>query len=196
MLSKLQPAEKCALALIRALVILAFVTIIPETFAQNPILVSATAVSSRPRLVSATKSPRGSSPIAANQIEKRAFELTNAARERTGLPPLVWASELRAMARAHSENMVRLGFFSHVTPDGSRMTDRARAAGVQHFRALGENIAYNQGYDDPGGFAVENWMLSPGHRANILNPEFQESAIGVFVAADGTVYLTQEFIRR
>ena len=47
-----------------------------------------------------------------------------------------------------------------------------------------------------GGFAVENWMLSPGHRANILNPEFQESAIGVFVAADGTVYLTQEFIRR
>ena len=100
------------------------------------------------------------------------------------------------MARAHSESMVRRGFFSHVTPNGSRMTDRARAAGIAHFRALGENIAYNQGYDDPGGFAVENWMLSPGHRANILNPEFQESAIGVFVAADGTVYLTQEFIRR
>ena len=196
MLSRIRPADHCAPALIRALVIFAFATIIPETFAQNPIIVSATAAASRPRVVSATKSPAGSLPIAAGEIEKRAFELTNAAREKKGLPPLAWASELCAMARAHSESMVRRGFFSHVTPDGSRMTDRARAAGIAHFRALGENIAYNQGYDDPGGFAVENWMLSPGHRANILNPEFQESAIGVFVAADGTVYLTQEFIRR
>jgi len=196
MLSKIRPARFCAPALIRALVIFAFVAIIPETFAQNPILASATAASSRPRSVSAAKSPAASLPIAANEIEKRAFELTNAAREKNGLPPLLWASELCSMARAHSKNMVRLGFFSHVTPDGLRMTDRARAAGIAHFRALGENIAYNQGFDDPGGFAVEHWMLSPGHRANILNPEFQESAIGVFVATDGTVYLTQEFIRR
>jgi len=37
-------------------------------------------------------------------------------------------------------------------------------------------------------------MQSAGHRANILNPGFQQSAIGVFVAADGTVYFTQEFL--
>ena len=178
---------------------LTFATIIPETFAQTPVLVSApkiAAIAVRPRLVSAPPTSINLSLSEANAIEKRAFELTNANRVANGLPPLVWAAELCAMARAHSENMVRRGFFSHEAPDGSRMTDRARAAGIVHFKALGENIAYNQGFEDPGGFAVDHWMLSPGHRANILNREFQQSAIGVFVDKDGTVYLTQEFILR
>jgi uncharacterized protein YkwD len=76
------------------------------------------------------------------------------------------------------------------------MTDRARAAGINHWRVIAENIAYNQGFDDPGAFAVERWMLSPGHRANILLREFERSAIGSYVAPDGTVYITQEFITR
>jgi uncharacterized protein YkwD len=92
--------------------------------------------------------------------------------------------------------MVRLGYFAHETPDGLHLRDRAHAVGIAHFHVLGENIAYNQGFDDPGAFAVERWLRSPGHRANILNAEFQQSAIGVFVAPDGTVYLTQEFIAR
>ena len=92
--------------------------------------------------------------------------------------------------------MVRRGYFSHEMPDGARLKDRALAVGIPHFRVLGENIAYNQGYDDPGAFAVERWMISPGHRANILSNEFEQSAIGSFIAPDGTVYLTQEFIKR
>ena len=71
-----------------------------------------------------------------------------------------------------------------------------REAGVKAFRVVAENIAYNQGYDDPGGFAVERWMASTGHRDNILNREFQASAIGVFVNSEGCVYLTQLFILR
>lgn len=100
------------------------------------------------------------------------------------------------MARTHSEMMVRLGFFSHDTPGGLHLRERAHLAGIAHFRVLGENIAYNQGFDDPGGFAVERWMLSSGHRANILNDQFQQSAIGVFVSPDGTVFFTQEFVAR
>jgi uncharacterized protein YkwD len=61
---------------------------------------------------------------------------------------------------------------------------------------LGENIAYNKGYDDPGAFAVERWMLSSVHRGNILYPGFQASAIGSYVSTDGSVYLTQVFITR
>jgi uncharacterized protein YkwD len=61
---------------------------------------------------------------------------------------------------------------------------------------IAENIAYNQGYADPGAFAVDRWMISSGHRANILCPEFQASAIGTFVSADGAVYITQIFIAR
>ena len=131
-----------------------------------------------------------------NDIEKRAFEQTNVARIKNGLPPLAWDGEVCRMARAHSENMSRRGFFSHATPEGLRLRDRARLVGIIHYSVLGENIAYNQGYEDPGAFAVERWMLSPKHRANILSTEFRAMAIGSFVAADGSVYLTQTFITR
>ena len=131
-----------------------------------------------------------------NDIEKRAFEQTNLARIKNGLPPLAWDGEVCRMARAHSENMSRRGFFSHATPEGLRLRDRARLVGIIHYSVLGENIAYNQGYEDPGAFAVERWMLSPKHRANILSTEFRAMAIGSFVAPDGSVYLTQTFITR
>jgi uncharacterized protein YkwD len=131
-----------------------------------------------------------------NDIEKRAFEQTNLVRIKNGLPPLAWDGEVCRMARAHSENMSRQGFFSHATPEGLRLRDRARLVGIIHYSVLGENIAYNQGYEDPGAFAVERWMLSPKHRANILSTEFRAMAIGSFIAPDGSVYLTQTFITR
>lgn len=132
----------------------------------------------------------------ANAIERKAFEQTNQARIENGLAPLAWDSELCAMARAHSERMAQQKFFSHESPDGLQLKERAHLSGILHFRVIGENIAYNKGYDDPGGFAVERWMSSSGHRANILYNAFQGSAIGSYVAADGSVYLTQVFITR
>lgn len=132
----------------------------------------------------------------ANPIERRAFEQTNAARIQNGLPPLVWDPALCRMARMHSENMARLGYFSHDEPDGLRLRDRALAVGIEHYAVLAENIAYNLGYEDPGAFAVERWMISPGHRANILYAGFRAMAIGTFVAADGSVFLSQVFLAR
>jgi uncharacterized protein YkwD len=131
-----------------------------------------------------------------NDIEKRAFEQTNMVRVRNGLAPLVWDGDICRMARTHSEKMSREGFFSHATPSGLRLRDRARLVGIIRYSVLAENIAYNQGYEDPGAFAVERWMLSPKHRANILSAEFRAMAIGSFIAADGSVYLTQTFITR
>jgi uncharacterized protein YkwD len=92
--------------------------------------------------------------------------------------------------------MAQQKFFSHESPDGLQLKERAHLSGILHFRVIAENIAYNKGYDDPGGFAVERWMISSGHRANILYDAFQASAIGSYVAADGSVYLTQVFITR
>src|SRR5687768_10176504 len=143
-----------------------------------------------------TARPASATLVEPNDIEKRAFDETNVIRVKNGLPPFVWDSDVCRMARTHSENMSRLGFFSHVTPEGLRLRDRARVAGILQFSVLGENIAFNQGYDDPGAFAVERWMLSPKHRDNILSPEFRAMAIGSFVAPDGSVYLTQTFITR
>jgi uncharacterized protein YkwD len=149
-------------------------------------------------VASAPRSAAATSPSLdeANAIERHAFEQTNLARVENGLAPLAWDSELCRMARAHSEKMALQGFFSHESPDGLQLKERAHLSGILHFRVIGENIAYNKGYDDPGGFAVERWMTSSGHRANILYSAFQGSAIGSYVAADGSVYLTQVFITR
>ena len=135
-------------------------------------------------------------PVEPNEIEKRAFEQTNLVRVKNGLAPFAWDADICRMARTHSENMSRQRYFSHVTPSGLRLRDRARAAGILRFSVLGENIAYTQGYGDPGAFVVEQWMQSSKHRANILSTEFRAMAIGSFVAPDGSIYLTQTFITR
>ena len=145
----------------------------------------------------AAVSPNASPSLAeASDIERRAFEQTNLVRVKNGLQPLEWDADVCRMARSHSESMSRLNYFSHVTPDGQRLRDRARAVGILTFTVLGENIAYNQGYEDPGAFAVERWMASEKHRANILSKEFRAMAIGTYVAPDGSVFLTQTFITR
>ena len=163
-------------------------------------LVSTSVDSSRPRRVSDVREsvsvPALSPALAdANAMERRAFEQTNIVRAQHGLPAFVWDPVLCRLARDHSANMARLGFFAHATPEGLRLKDRARAADIR-YQAIAENIAYNMGYDDPGAFAVERWMISPGHRANILYAGFTSMAVGTFVAADGSVYLTQTFITR
>ncbi len=129
-------------------------------------------------------------------MERRAFDLINEQRRANGLPPFQWDEDLCRMARALSGQMANQNFFNHVTPDGRDMVARAHASGIMHWRALGENIAYNQGFDDPAGFAVERWMGSAKHRDNILNGYFTRSAIGVARASDGRVFFTQVFITR
>jgi len=146
---------------------------------------------------SAAVTPNTSPSLAeATDIERRAFEQTNLVRVQHGLPALEWDADICRMARTHSESMSRLNYFSHDTPDGLHLRDRARAAGILRYTVLGENIAYNQGYEDPGAFAVERWMASEKHRANILSSEFRAMAIGTYVAPDGSVFLTQTFITR
>lgn len=160
-------------------------------------LVSASPINSLPKRINPPVLSSASPTLEqANAIERRAFEQTNLMRVRNGLPALKWDADVCRMARDHSESMWRQGFFSHTTPEGRRLRDRARLVGILGFSVLAENIAYNQGYDDPGAFAVERWMQSPKHRTNILSREFRAMAIGSFVAPDGSVYLTQTFITR
>ena len=156
---------------------------------------------SRPRVVRsgspASPEAKSISPsiLDATDVERSAFEKTNQARSDNGLAPLTWDPDLCRLARVHSESMALIGYFDHETPEGLQLKDRARALAIR-FKVIGENIAYNKGYSDPGAFAVERWMKSGGHRANILYAGFQSSAIGSYVASDGSVYLTQVFISR
>ena len=144
------------------------------------------------RAVSSSTIPVASSRVAT--IERRAFDLVNAQRKANGLQALPWDPELARLARQHSENMASAGIFNHEEPGGMTMVNRARAQGIRGWKALGENIAYNQGYDDPAGFVAERWMISHKHRENLLNARWTRSAIGVAIAQDGRVFFTQVFI--
>lgn len=179
------------------LVLSALVVCCPGVFAQQaksePVARLVTRFRPATPVVNASASP---SLAEASAIERRAFEQTNLVRVQNGLAPFEWDADVCRMARSHSESMSRLNYFSHVTPAGLRLRDRARAEGIVTFTVLGENIAYNQGYEDPGAFAVERWMASAKHRANILSKEFRAMAIGTYVAPDGSVFLTQTFITR
>jgi uncharacterized protein YkwD len=134
--------------------------------------------------------------VSATSDERRAFDLINAERRARGESSLVWDAELTRMARLHSESMARQNFFDHTNPQGENMTMRARACGVCGWSAIAENIAYNSGYDDPAAFAVERWLASPKHRANMLRDGFTHSGVGVARAADGRVFFTQVFVTR
>lgn len=106
--------------------------------------------------------------------EQRMLELVNSARSRAGLRPLVADARLRDVARAHSLEMFQLNYFSHISPTAGSPFDRMRAAGIS-FVVAGENLAYAPNVD----IAHQGLMNSPGHRANILRPEFGRVGIGV-----------------
>ncbi|HEV7701133.1 MAG TPA: CAP domain-containing protein [Pyrinomonadaceae bacterium] len=129
-------------------------------------------------------------------VEHAAFDLVNRKREESGLQPLIWSDELETVARLHSGNMAEFQFFSHRGLDNKMVSDRADDAKVGTWRSIGENIAFNRGFQDPITKAVDLWLDSPGHRRNMLNCDWKESAIGVAVAEDGSYYFTQVFLAR
>ena len=137
--------------------------------------------------------PDNSNAIAST--EQRAFELMNAERQVAGMPMLAWSDEALALARQHAQSMAGGNFFSHRGTDGETVDGRAARMGVK-WLAIGENIATMKGYGDSSAKAVEMWMNSAPHKRNILNGMYNQSAIGVAIAADGTIYFTQVFLSR
>lgn len=125
--------------------------------------------------------------------EKALAEKINAIRQKHGLKPLRYDEEAAAVARAHSENMVKKTFFAHEDPDGLQVWDRLKAAKVSN-SGSGENIAVNN-HSNPGEVAASGWMDSPGHRANILLPTWTRTGMGIAKGPDGAVYFTQVFLR-
>ena len=130
----------------------------------------------------------------ANEVEARAFDLMNGQRQAIGLSSLEWDEQIVSLARVHSQNMATGKYFSHKDTNGGYVDDRAAKLGIFNWMAIGENIAFMRGYDDPATMAVEKWMQSPSHKKNILNNQWRQTAIGVAVGDDGSVYFTQVFI--
>lgn len=126
-------------------------------------------------------------------LEHRVVEAVNEVREQHGLPPLEPEPAIADVARGHSEEMVRLGFFAHSSPISGQPADRVEAAGIR-YRRLAENIQSNNDGSDPVRAAVRSWMGSRPHRRNILDGRFTHTGVGVAVTEDGMYYFTQLFL--
>ncbi len=122
-------------------------------------------------------------------LEHKILELTNEERKKHGLKPLIWNEQLAQIARAHSKDMAKRGFFSHDNPDGQTPFDRIKADGIKYWVAA-ENIAAGQASPEK---AIEEWMNSEGHRKNILNPDLQELGVGLARGGKYGIYWTQNF---
>jgi uncharacterized protein YkwD len=125
----------------------------------------------------------------------------NQIRVQHGLAPLQLNGELSAAAAQHANEMLADGYFSHTSFDGTvfwRRIQRFYPMGQHTHWSVGENLLWTAAPLDPQ-VALQMWMDSPEHRANILTPrwheigiaaEFEQGAPGVFGGYDVTVVAT------
>jgi len=105
---------------------------------------------------------------------------------------LQWDAKLAAVAQAHSEEMARNGFFSHIGSDGSTPAMRVSMAGIQ-WRSTGENIAMTSDVAEAETAFMNEPRFQHNHRGNILNPNYTSVGVGIAKGQDGALYITQEF---
>jgi uncharacterized protein YkwD len=130
----------------------------------------------------------------------RVLELVNAARAQerkcggqnfAPAPALKTSTVLAAAAAAHARDMAEHAQLTHTGSDGSKPADRITRAGYD-WRASGENVASGQRDADA---VVTAWLESPGHCANIMEPNFTEMGVA-FVQVPGAnpgIYWAQSF---
>jgi uncharacterized protein YkwD len=126
------------------------------------------------------------------------FDLINRDRKENGggrLRPLRWNEQLAEVAREHSLDMARQGYFGHASPDGQTVLNRLNSAGIT-WQAEGENIAL----DGTVGAAEAAFMNEPrnqkNHRWNILNPGYTDVGVGIVRGSNGEYFITQDFVER
>ena len=108
-------------------------------------------------------------------------------------PPLVWNAKLEHAAALHAADMAAHRYLDHKGRDGSTPSQRSARAGYR-WRSAGENIAAGQATPQD---VVEDWLASPGHCANIMEPSFTEMGAAFAINRDSAaaVYWAQAFGR-
>lgn len=117
------------------------------------------------------------------------FALANQARKETGADALEWDAALAQAALDHCRRMAMEGQIAHRYGGELDVAGRAALAGA-HFSVIEENVAVG-----PSASQIHNeWMHSPGHRANLLSPEINRVGVAV-VAARGVLYAVADYSR-
>jgi len=143
-------------------------------------------------------------------LEQQIHQSVNLQRMANDRQPLEWDDTLVNLARAHSEDMAKRGYFKHVNPEGETPMKRLERAGYNKCRFVGENIYQNNLYsrvttekkrttydwnsmETITATTLKGWMDSPGHRETILQNDYTREGIGVAIGSDDNVYITQVF---
>jgi uncharacterized protein YkwD len=105
--------------------------------------------------------------------------------------PMAWNATLASAAETQARSMANNNYFDHKDRDGRTPGDRAELAGYD-FQQIGENIAAGQ---DSVRKVVDGWLTSPGHCANLMNPQFRDlgAAYAVDPKSDAGIYWTVMF---
>ncbi len=122
------------------------------------------------------------------ESEQQLFALANQARAQAGAPPLTLDAGLTRAARLHAEAMFAARQLSHQFPDEPSLPQRLATATRTQLDQEGENVAL----DFDAGEAHQHLMLSPPHRANLLNPAYNAVGLGVVRSGD-RLYIVQDF---
>ena len=112
---------------------------------------------------------------ASNITVAQVIESTNAQRSASGLGVLKYNNQLGQAAVSKAQNMFSEGYWAHTSPSGAEPWDFIRSAGYR-YKIAGENLARDFDSTSP---MVNAWMNSPTHRANIMNPRYEEIGIAV-----------------
>lgn len=112
---------------------------------------------------------------ASNITVDQVVESTNAMRSNSGLGTLTYSSQLAQAAIAKAQNMFSEGYWAHTSPTGKEPWDFIKSTGYI-YKIAGENLARDFDTTAP---MIDAWMNSPTHRANIMNPRYQEIGIAV-----------------
>lgn len=121
--------------------------------------------------------------------EKEVFDLINKQRTNNGLSALKVDYEVQRVARIKAEDMVSNNYFSHTSPIYGSPFDMLKSFKIS-YKTAGENIAANSSNSG----AVNSWMNSSGHKANILNSSFNYTGIGVVSSSKYGKIFVQMFV--
>lgn len=130
-------------------------------------------------------------------MEQQMVDGVNAERVKADLPPYEVDQQIRAMALAHAQDMVVREYFSHITPEGVTLRGRFAKAGLTDATNVGEDIQRNT---RPASEAVQfalNWFMnSRPHRANILHPNHNRIGVGIVEGPPGWYTFVLVFAQR
>ena len=123
--------------------------------------------------------------------EAQLMKEVNRIRREHHLRPLAAQPTLATVAGSHARDMAAHGYLSHVNPSGLDPLERVQAAGISGFSLLAENLGTSSESGDRVQRVIREWMASPLHRENILNPAFNSTGIAVVEAPDGKTIAVQ-----